>query len=170
MNLPAASTEPRIQDGAPQSVEIRFSSNPLLLAGICASAVDFVCGSHPGKPHEVAVVLRELLVNAVEHGNKHDLGKYVTCRVTRIGPHAAEIAVEDEGEGFDPTHVDLGYPASPAELSRNGLRIANALSCALSFEEGGRRVVCRLSWGPDGRLCTMAAQAASNGKTERGAL
>ncbi len=169
MGLRVTSMTPEARDTAPHSVEVRFSSDSSLLAGICSSMADYACRGRQKNAHELMVVLRELLTNAVEHGNKHDPCKPVICRVTRLGAHAAEIAVEDEGDGFDPAQVDLGCPASPADLSRNGLRIANALSSALWFEEGGRRTVCRLSWGPEGRLSTIAAPApASNAETKEG--
>lgn len=44
-------------------------------------------------------ILRELMINAVEHGNKMDMNKRVSCIVT-YSEAELKIDVSDEGEGF----------------------------------------------------------------------
>jgi len=49
-------------------------------------------------------MLREILNNAVEHGNHFSLDKRVHCRVDYLSPVLAFI-ITDEGEGFTPEDI-----------------------------------------------------------------
>lgn len=48
---------------------------------------------------KLSVVLRELLNNAVEHGNQFDPDKHIFCEIRYLKP-TVEITVVDEGEGI----------------------------------------------------------------------
>lgn len=48
---------------------------------------------------KLSVVLRELLNNAVEHGNRFDPDKHIFCEIRYLKP-TVEITVVDEGEGI----------------------------------------------------------------------
>lgn len=50
--------------------------------------------------HGIALSAREVIVNAVAHGNQYDAGKAVRVLVWQKGQQFG-IAVEDEGAGFD---------------------------------------------------------------------
>lgn len=49
--------------------------------------------------YDVRLVLNELLINAVEHGNKFSKDKKVECRIG-LGTDGLEIYVKDQGEGI----------------------------------------------------------------------
>lgn len=131
------------------SVELRFSSLRELVPGICLASSAFAAGPGGGEMPKVNLVLRELIGNAIEHGNRNDPRRGVVCRVTRISPQSVELSVTDEGQGFTAEDVDLQILDSPADSSRGGLRLVNALSDSLRFELGGRRTVCQVSWTSD---------------------
>lgn len=131
------------------TIELRFTSLRDLVPGICLAAAAFSAGPGGGEMPKVNLVLRELLSNAIEHGNQNDPRHYVVCRVTRINPQSVELSVTDEGRGFTADDVDLRFLDAPTDSSRGGLRLVNALSEALRFELGGRRVTCRVSWKSD---------------------
>lgn len=61
---------------------------------------------------KINFVLREIMNNAVEHGNKFDENKNITCEVFVLD-NALIFEVEDEGEGIDllsnPFSVDHDY-------------------------------------------------------------
>ncbi len=131
------------------SIELRFSSLRELVPGICLASSAFAAGPGGGEMPKVNLVLRELLGNAIEHGNHNDPRRSVVCRVTRLSPQSVELSVTDEGLGFTADDVDLQFLDSPSDSSRGGLRLVNALSDSLRFELGGRRTVCQVSWNTE---------------------
>lgn len=66
------------------------------------------------------MALREALANAIKHGNKLSPDKRVYVHIQVDGDGELRIAVEDEGEGFDPTTV--GDPVAPQNLLRESGR------------------------------------------------
>jgi len=61
--------------------------------------------SDGGLLFRTSFVLREILNNAVEHGNHFDESKCIDCYVVYEAPHL-KIKIQDEGNGF---HVDEAY-------------------------------------------------------------
>jgi len=66
------------------------------------------------------MALREALANAIKHGNKLSPDKRVFVRIEVNGGDELRIAVEDQGEGFDPQHV--ANPLDPQNLLRESGR------------------------------------------------
>jgi serine/threonine-protein kinase RsbW len=62
------------------------------------------------------MALREALANAIKHGNKLSPDKRVFVRIEVNGTGELKIAVEDQGEGFDPSGI--GDPLAPQNLLR----------------------------------------------------
>jgi serine/threonine-protein kinase RsbW len=65
--------------------------------------------------HYMSVAVRESVVNAIKHGNKHDEAKRVHVQFT-IHDKALEVQVGDQGQGFDPAAV--ADPLAPENLLR----------------------------------------------------
>jgi sigma-B regulation protein RsbU (phosphoserine phosphatase) len=89
---------------------------------------------------KMKVVLSELLVNAILHGNKRDFSKKVTIGHI-VDKKAATISILDEGNGFDPAKVP--DPTLPENLARDcgrGLYIAYHYVDQIMFNEKGNRV------------------------------
>ncbi len=103
---------------------------------------------------ELTIVLRELLVNAVEHGNQRDAGLKVTGSVERLEGPRYRIAVEDEGAGFDHRGLDMALPEDPKHVQDRGYTLINALTDQLEFSEKGNRItaVLTLKNGEDGYM------------------
>jgi anti-sigma regulatory factor (Ser/Thr protein kinase) len=84
------------------------------------------------------LVVRELLMNAIVHGNKSLPSKVALVRIARrFGQF--EVQVDDEGEGFDYESLVLDLPEDPHSLARRGLLLVHELSEELTFERGGSR-------------------------------
>ncbi|MCX7709835.1 MAG: ATP-binding protein [Clostridia bacterium] len=97
---------------------------------------------------EIKVILNELLVNAVKHGNKGLIDKCVKVNVGITKNDEVFVIVEDEGEGFE-------YSRScPCERSQNapegidildetgrGIFIVKNLCERVKFNEKGNKVV-----------------------------
>ena len=68
----------------------------------------------------IKLVLRELLINAVEHGCKNNRNMGVGGFVKKIAANRYMFQVEDEGEGFDHHNLNLVMSSDPASLRSRG--------------------------------------------------
>jgi anti-sigma regulatory factor (Ser/Thr protein kinase) len=85
------------------------------------------------------LVVRELVMNAIVHGNDSEMARMARIRLAwRDG--LFEVQVDDEGEGFDYDSLVLGLPEDPQSLTKRGLVLVHELSEDLAFERGGSRV------------------------------
>lgn len=79
----------------------------------------------------INLTLRELLNNAVEHGNRFNTDKKITCEVC-LTDSIIEIKVADEGEGFTLDGIgDEDYPADLADTRHRGLKIIKKMGFEL---------------------------------------
>jgi anti-sigma regulatory factor (Ser/Thr protein kinase) len=92
-----------------------------------------------GDSDKLLLVVRELLINAIVHGNGSFPSKLALVRVARRGRYF-EVQIDDEGEGFDYESLVLGLPEDPHDLTNRGLLIVHELSEELVFERGGSRI------------------------------
>ena len=73
--------------------------------------------------HWVGVAIRESVINAIKHGNRHDAAKrvFVEFEATTIDvTPELSIRVRDQGEGFDPEEV--ANPLAPENLLKSSGR------------------------------------------------
>jgi serine/threonine-protein kinase RsbW len=69
------------------------------------------------------VAVRESVINAIKHGNRHDRSRFVTVEFTTIpslNPEELVVSVRDEGEGFEPEA--LADPLAPENLLKSSGR------------------------------------------------
>ena len=86
------------------------------------------------------LLINEVVVNAVKHGNQFDEGKEVFLDID-VCDHRVDIRVEDEGAGFNPNGVP--DPRTSDNIQREhgrGLFLIQSLADEVSFEQEGRRV------------------------------
>ncbi|MGE4503970.1 MAG: ATP-binding protein [Desulfovibrionaceae bacterium] len=88
----------------------------------------------------LVLVMRELLNNAIEHGNGKDASKQVTGAVEVVAPRRFKITVTDQGKGFDHQELVLRMSDDPTQLRSRGLPLVNAYSDELVFNEAGNEV------------------------------
>ena len=94
--------------------------------------VDFVelVGSHVSRDigldedsaHWVGVAIRECVINAIKHGNRHDTSKrvFVTFDTTADTVPEMMIRVRDQGLGFDPDNI--ADPLAPENILKGSGR------------------------------------------------
>lgn len=89
---------------------------------------------------KINFMLREVMNNAVEHGNNFDEDKKITCEV-HMDNHTLIFEVEDEGEGIDlganPFNVDRDYILR--ERNR-GIKVIQDLNFRVSIDENRIRL------------------------------
>lgn len=103
------------------------------------------CGTFAGqyqytKLDSLKTVVRELLINAIEHGNKSSISSPVECDIEFLGSDRFKVTVKDQGEGFDHEGIDLFVPDDPEQDRSRGLPLVNALADELSFNETGNEI------------------------------
>ena len=125
-------------------IAVRFSSEPVLVHQIIREFDIFMDKYDFDENINTNLVLRELLKNAISHGNHDDKAKKVHCELEITSDDNLKITVEDEGAGFDHQNLNLELPNDARFLSRRGLIIVNALSDNLEFNDEGNRVTALL--------------------------
>jgi serine/threonine-protein kinase RsbW len=88
----------------------------------------------------IKLALEEALVNAVKHGNKLDPGKKVKVNY-HISDQRADIAIEDQGRGFNP--AELPDPTADENLemcSGRGILLMRSYRTAVVFNPQGNKV------------------------------
>ncbi|HVT60457.1 MAG TPA: ATP-binding protein [Thermoanaerobaculia bacterium] len=109
--------------------------------------------------HWVDVAVREAVANAIKHGNALDPAKQVKIDLTLDG-ETLTIRVEDEGPGFDPSHLE--DPLAPENLLKpNGRGIFYMKSFMDTIEYGPRP--------GGGTVVTMRKRVAHGKETEANA-
>jgi serine/threonine-protein kinase RsbW len=63
--------------------------------------------------HWVGVAVRESVINAIKHGNRHDLSKHVFVEFVTAGSEF-RVSIRDQGDGFDPD--SLADPLAPENM------------------------------------------------------
>jgi anti-sigma regulatory factor (Ser/Thr protein kinase) len=94
---------------------------------------------------DLLIVLRELLMNAIVHGNEGDLERRVAASVSRMEGGRFALEVEDEGKGFDHRRLVMELPADPARLKKKGYVLIHTLAEEILFNDEGNRVKVVLS-------------------------
>ena len=83
------------------------------------------------------IVLRELLNNAIKHGNKCQAQHKTTVKINDLGNHYFKISVKDLGVGFDYKAIKYSIPANPKLIRRRGYLLINAYADQIDFNDKG---------------------------------
>ena len=120
------------------SITVNLSSERRLVGRVLLECSRFL--ERHGLPEQTSLelVLRELLLNAIEHGNENAPERRVMCHLERL-EDGYRLVLEDEGRGFDPSALDVRLPDGPF-TARRGYMLVNALSDSFELNERGNRV------------------------------
>lgn len=104
--------------GAEYEVDLIINSNYKFI-DIGHDLVKYLCnliGFDEDTTHWIILAVREGISNAIKHGNRCDIGKKVVVRMS-YDNNEFTVAIEDEGDGFDPTQVQ--NPLLPENLLKS---------------------------------------------------
>jgi serine/threonine-protein kinase RsbW len=88
----------------------------------------------------IALAAREIIINAIKHGNRFHPAKHFTIQLSRT-PTSFVIEVTDQGDGFQLENVpDPHLPENLHRRSGRGLNLALAIMDEFALENGGTRV------------------------------
>lgn len=97
--------------------------------------------------HWVGVAVRESVINAIKHGNREDIDKYVTIEFALDSvekPTELTVSIRDQGEGFEPdTLTDPLAPENILKSSGRGIFFMRSFMDDLELRrapEGGMEV------------------------------
>lgn len=136
---------------ASESVDFLIPSDPAEARRIQES-IETILRSHQYTDHEIfgiRLALEEALVNAIKHGNQMDRTKNVHVAF-RLTGERFDVAVTDEGHGFDPG--DVPDPTAVENLERpcgRGLMLMRHYMSEVHFNDRGNSVT--LSKNRNGR-------------------
>ena len=126
-------------------ISFTFSSDRKLVNHVIGMAEYFIRHNRSFKSKDLNIVLRELLNNAIEHGNRGEKESSIMCSIELKSSEKAVIIVEDDGQGFDYHDLDLSLPTDGSKISNRGLILVNALSDRIEFNEKGNRITVFLT-------------------------
>jgi anti-anti-sigma factor len=144
-----------------ETITFEISSELLLVDRAITGAVKFLAGYNVPDESKFKLVMRELLNNAIEHGNKQMIEKKVSCRITRLpSPPPSQngqskrfrIDVQDEGPGFDYKTLDFSLPEDPKQIRNRGYLLINAFTDEIRFNETGNKVSVFISFTNETRF------------------
>jgi len=121
-------------------ISFEFSSDLKYINRIVDDSVDFLKSNDIGSHSDFKIVVRELIINGVEHGNENDNSKIVKCKISKIGNLRFNIEVEDEGDGFEHSKLDFEMPEDPEQHRNRGIPLINTLADQIDFNEQGNKV------------------------------
>jgi len=124
---------------------IAFPSDIYKVKSIIINTVEFIRQNLPSANendlYDLRLIYSELICNAVIHGNKNDLHKYVSLFV-EVEENNVYSIISDEGRGFDYKNLPVGAP-SEKYLSNErgrGIMLVRSLSDSMAFSENGNRI------------------------------
>lgn len=94
---------------------------------------------------QATIVLRELLVNAITHGNKGNDSIPVDILLEHVDGDDFRIVVEDRGTGFNYRAIDTGIPENPRAIPNRGYALIKAYTDHFEFNDRGNRVAAYFS-------------------------
>jgi len=132
-------------DRGENAITFRIPSEISLIESVLHGAEAFLKESGAQDTGGPDIVLRELLNNAVVHGNGNEPNSTVVTRIERVGDSRCKIVVEDEGDGFDYHALDMTLPEDPRRIRDRGYTLINAFSDQIEFNDKGNQVTVHLS-------------------------
>lgn len=108
----------------PLRIRLEFSSTFEMLdfVDVVGGHVSRDVGLDEDQAHWVGVAVRECVINAIKHGNRHDASKRVFVEFATGVAAVPEmtIRVRDQGQGFDPE--EIADPLAPENLLKGSGR------------------------------------------------
>lgn len=91
---------------------------------------------------ELKVIINEILVNAIMHGNNRDAAKSVRIDAGLTENDSVLLIIEDEGLGYDYSEV-CGHRSDPLEMveSGRGMKIVEGLCEKVKVNKRGNKIM-----------------------------
>jgi serine/threonine-protein kinase RsbW len=97
---------------------------------------------------ELKVILNELILNAIKHGNRNELSKKVKISVSILKSGYVLFLIEDEGEGYDyncklkkNVIVEIEDDCCDLKETGRGIHIVSNLCDKIKYNRKGNKVI-----------------------------
>jgi len=100
-------------------VRIRSSLDYTDLVENITNNLTFLAGCDSDPAYFIEMAVREIVINAIRHGNQYNLDKQVRIKFS-FDAYKFEVQVQDQGTGFDFEH--LPDPCDPSNLLKSSGR------------------------------------------------
>lgn len=96
---------------------------------------------------ELKVILNELILNAIKHGNKCDISKKVKVSINLTKRGCVFFLIEDEGEGYDYNcriknkNIDIKEDFCDLKETGRGIIIVSNICDKIRFNRKGNKVI-----------------------------
>ena len=133
--------------GNPVRLDFHSSFDMLDFVQVVSDHIGRMSGLDEDAVHWVGIAVRESVINAIKHGNKHDASKRVHVEFMQLDGSAPGIAirVRDEGPGFDPQSLpDCCAPENILKSSGRGIFLIRNFMDEMVLQrapQGGMEVV-----------------------------
>lgn len=104
-----------------------FSSTYTQMERAVTMCRTFLSPDNKSESDNAVLALRELLVNAIEHGNQANENLMVHTAIERLAPERFRIEVRDEGQGFVLDKQKFATMPGAKEIRSRGLAIVHSL-------------------------------------------
>ncbi len=118
-------------------LRFRMTSDPENVAELLREVRHQYRDCSPKDSAKLYIILRELVENAVRHGNEGQSERQTFCEIADIGAKKLRITVADEGEGFSHQEMDLTLSGRVTRKQVRGIPLVNALADILEYNETG---------------------------------
>lgn len=132
-----------VMDGG--SITFRLVSDLTFVHPTLRLAANFAVQFGAKDTSRICIALRELLSNAIVHGNQNVPERMVDCTVEPWSDGQFKITVRDEGEGFDYESLDLTLTDNPWNIRNRGYILLNRVCKGLKFNALGNEVTALVS-------------------------
>jgi anti-sigma regulatory factor (Ser/Thr protein kinase) len=130
------------------SLEFEIRSQVALVAPLLEKCREYLSHYTNGCEYvDFSVVMRELLMNAIRHGNKGVAERTVMGFITHLGQKRFQIIIEDQGQGFEHADLNMQLPDMPKFNGHRGYLLISALSDRIEFSERGNRITVYVTLG-----------------------
>ncbi len=129
------------------SLAFKLSAQPLYMGRVAFVAVEFIKEYGINDYLGAIVVIRELLSNAIHHGNRNTTEGEVSLQVKYLENNCFQIVVEDSGNGFDYDSINRSLPEDPLRAPSRGYPLIHNISDRVEFNDKGNRITAYLSLG-----------------------
>ncbi|NLX70073.1 MAG: ATP-binding protein [Clostridiales bacterium] len=118
------------------------------LAGEIISSIEAWHHLNEEEKYEFRLIINELIVNGIVHGNKCFCDKVLTVTIYAIDNNTVSICIKDEGRGFNYREIEEGrFPCDSALFLEGGrgLKIVQNICDGIKFCRNGSWVYVKKS-------------------------
>ena len=95
--------------------------------------------------NKLYLCVSEAVINAVKHGNRNDLSKFVTVKIICL-TNELSVCIEDEGEGFDCSEIqNPTVKENSRKESGRGIFIIKNITENIEFNEKGNCIQFKIN-------------------------